>query len=127
MPELLLEFLGKPLGPSRFLGTNGLLVHHGQGHGVAPADAMGSRQCITLGGLGKEAKGRAARRQTCNACGVRSGSAGRLAGFSPRRPSLPPAWKAEVFRRFRASLAGAAAGFGRTRQFAPHFPPWGSL
>src|SRR6266542_618011 len=61
MLAFLLEFLAEPLRPRGFLGLNGLLVHHGQGHGVTPADAIGPRQCITLDSVGKKAKSRRAR------------------------------------------------------------------
>src|SRR5262249_51183275 len=54
MPPLLLEFLRQPLRPSRALGPNGLLVRHGERHGMLRG--RNERwQCITGDRLGKEA------------------------------------------------------------------------
>src|SRR5712691_9473720 len=105
MPAILLEFLGKPLRPSSFLGTNGLLVHHGQGHGRRSRRCDG---CLPMYNPRRPWQGSSeANVEPSRRALVIGGS---MSGLFAALALSRRGWDVEVFERVEGELAGRGAG-----------------
>src|SRR5262249_24792514 len=105
MPPLLFEFLRQPLRPSRALGPNGLLVRHGERHGMLRG--RNERwQCITGDRLGKEADEPRGSRGEVKVSRRALVIGGSISGLFAALALLRRGWGVEIFERVEGELRG---------------------